>query len=85
MEENFINFVKEVGLPSGLVLVLLYIIYKVSLNIIDKVIVPLKDSHIDFMNSLKLTLEQLVNSQTNLTETVNTISKAISLLDKRKE
>ena len=79
------SFIKDLGFPAGLAFILCLIIYKVSVKFIDEIIKPLKDTHLEFIRSLKSSIESLSLSQTNLINTVSTISKTIEALEDRLE
>jgi hypothetical protein len=82
---DWLAIAERLGFPAFMALGLLYIISKASILFINDVVKPLKETHINFVNSLKIQLEQLTSSQTNLVNTLNTISKTISALEERLE
>ena len=82
---DWLAITERLGFPAFMAIGLLYIISKASILFINDVVKPLKETHINFVNSLKIQLEQLTSSQTNLVNTLNTISKTISALEERLE
>ena len=85
MMTELLPWVKDLGVPAFIAAFLIFVAYKLGAQFIDKIVVPLKDAHIAFVNSLKVQLEELTKSQGNLVNTLNTVSKTIQAMEDRLE
>lgn len=72
MDFNLVELLKDIGIPVALLIVLLY-----------KVVIPVTDSHLAMVRSLKVSIEELTKSQTNLQETVNHLSRTLTVLENK--
>ena len=74
MEFNPTEIIRDIGLPSA---ALVFVVYKIVL--------PITNSHLAFIESLKVSIAELTRSQTNLQGTVEQLSRTLSALESRIE
>lgn len=71
---EYLELLKSHGLPTALLLILVVLLFKTGRWLGDQVLVPLRDTHIDVVNSIKETQVSISTSQANVAATLSRLT-----------
>ncbi len=78
MEQNWVEIIEKLGLPVGMLAFVSYSLWKATAWLGVNILAPLKDRHLQFLDSLQITLKILAEGQTALAKEMETITKIIA-------
>lgn len=78
MEHSWLEIIERLGIPVGMLAFVSYGIWQAGGWLGVTIIAPLKDRHLQFLDSLQTTLKILAEGQTALAKEMETITKIIS-------
>lgn len=69
------TLIQNTGVPTALLIGLLYIIYRLGYVVIDKIFLPLATAHISFVNVASVNMEKISQSQDALHDRIDAVLK----------
>lgn len=77
MESNLLALFEKLGIPLGILAVFSYGFWQSIVWFGNKVVMPLQDGHMKFLNNLEQTLKSLANGQEQLARELSALTALI--------
>lgn len=75
---NLMDFITHVGIPSTITLALLVGFWKGAKWVGQEVVIPVRNRHFAFLDTLEKTLKVVTEAQENLTKQMDVITKIVT-------
>lgn len=74
---DFITLIRDIGIPTGALIVIGYALWQACGWVAKEVVVPLRDRHFAFLTSLESTLSAIADTQKTLATELDRVSGLI--------